>query len=244
MINALAGLMGGLLRQVYALVSNIGTEPEQVSYLAISIVVTTIIFKLLMLPFKVSQTKSRLRMTELQPQIQELQRKYKNDPQTLARKQQELYKEANYNPLTGCLPMLLQFPIILSFYRIFLYPAKFAFTTPGVYDAMQKNLFYISNLDHPDKTIIFPLIAAGLTALASYLTQKNNTQNTGDNDQAEQAQQTMKTMMYMMPIMIFIFARRMAAGLVLYWIVNNISMIVEETVTKFIIDKKSEEDQA
>ncbi len=87
MINALAGLMGGLLRQVYVIVSNIGTEPEQVSYLAISIIVTTIIFKILMLPFKVTQTKSRLRMTELQPQIQELQRKYKNAPRNMARTQ-------------------------------------------------------------------------------------------------------------------------------------------------------------
>ncbi len=109
---------------------------------------------------------------------------------------------------------------------------------------MQKNLFYINNLDHPDKTIIFPLIAAGLTAFASYLTQKNNAQDTVDNEQAQQAQQSMKMMTYMMPIMIFVFARRMAAGLVLYWIINNISMIMEEIVTKFIIDKKSEEEQA
>lgn len=68
-------------------------------------------------------------------------KKYEKDPQLLAQKQSQLYKEAQFNPLSGCLPMLVQFPVLLAFYRIFMFPTKFAFTNPEFYASIQKNFF-------------------------------------------------------------------------------------------------------
>lgn len=111
----LGNILGSLLKFVYDLVSNIGPEPEKFSYLAMAIIITTILFKLLLLPLNLHQAKSSKKMAEIQPLMKEVQNKYKSDPQTMNVKLQELYKEHNYNPAGGCLPLLVQFPIIFAF---------------------------------------------------------------------------------------------------------------------------------
>ncbi|MDO5713931.1 MAG: YidC/Oxa1 family membrane protein insertase [Tissierellia bacterium] len=234
--------MGKLLRFVYDMVSGIGgTEPEVISFFAIAIIVTTIIFKICLLPLNISQTKNQLKMAELQPEMQKLQKKYKNDAQTLAIKQQQLYKEANYNPLSGCLPLLIQFPVIIAFYRVFRFPSEFAFTEPGLYESISKNFFYLSNLDHPDKTMILPIIAAVSTFLLSWMTQKKQKELSGNNPQADQAQGMMNSMTYFMPLMILWISRRLAAGLILYWIVSNLFSTVQQLISNSLINKTEEE---
>ena len=78
----LGNLFGGLLKLVFDMVSSIGTEPEYFSYYAISIIITTIIFKFILLPISLHQSKSTEKMNEIQPKMKEIQNKYKNDPQT------------------------------------------------------------------------------------------------------------------------------------------------------------------
>ncbi len=116
----LGGILGKLLKFVYDMVSTIGAEPENLSFYAIAIIITTIIFKLLLLPINLQQAKSTKKMGELQPQMKEIQTKYKNDPQTQQVKMQELYKKHNYNPASGCLILLIQMPIIFAFFLQFL----------------------------------------------------------------------------------------------------------------------------
>ena len=175
-------------------------------------------------------------MAKLQPEMKKIQKKYEKDPQLLAQKQSQLYKEAQFNPLSGCLPMLVQFPVLLAFYRIFMFPTKFAFTNPEFYASIQKNFFFIQNLDKVDPTgMIFPIIAAFFTWLSTYIVQKSN-----KAPSTEQSEQMMRTMSMMMPIMIFVFARKMAAGLVLYWIVGSIYTIFQQYVSNKIIEKEKE----
>lgn len=216
-----------------------GTEPKAISFYAISIIITTIIFKLVLLPLTLMQTKNQMKMAEVQPKMKKIQEKYKNDLQTLQAKQQELYKETGYNPLSGCLPMLIQFPVIIAFYRIFRFPTEFAFTDPTFYAAMQKNFFFIETLDNPDPTqLILPLVAALLTGLTSYLAQHNKAQESMSN---EQTQSTMKTLMFMMPLMIFWIGRRMSAGLILYWIANSIFTLVQQAISNKMVNNTAEE---
>lgn len=241
MMDFLGGILGKLLRFVYDMVSGMGPEPENISFFAISIIVTTIIFKLLLLPLNASQTKNQEKMAELQPKMKELQKKYGYDQQTLLMKQQELYRKADYNPMSGCLPMLIQMPIILAFYRIFQNPAKFAFTEPGFYDSIAKNFFYLSNLDNPDPTMILPIIAAASTFLTSYLAQRNQREIQGDDPQAEQAQGMMNTMTMIMPLMILWISRKLAAGLVLYWFISSLFSIVQQLISNTKIKQAEEE---
>ena len=236
MINALASFFGTILHGIYNFVASIGSEPGAISYYAIAIIITTLLFRLALLPLNLFQTKNQLKMAKLQPEMKKIQKKYEKDPQLLAQKQSQLYKEAQFNPLSGCLPMLVQFPVLLAFYRIFMFPTKFAFTNPDFYASIQKNFFFIQNLDHPDPTkLAMPIIAAFFTWLSTYIVQKSN-----KAPSTESSEQMMRTMSMMMPVMIFMFARRMAAGLVLYWIVGSIYTIFQQYMSNKIIEKEKE----
>lgn len=230
----LGNILGGLLRFVYDLVSNIGTEPESFSFYAMAIIITTIIFKLLILPLNLQQVKSTKKMNELQPQMKEIQTKYKNDPQTQQIKLQELYRNNNFNPASGCLPLLIQMPIIFAFFAVFREPAKYAFTEPGFYESMNKTFLWIKNLEHADPYLWgLPLLAALTTYIQSAIMMQPSTD--------PQAQTTQRTMNYFLPIMIFMAARGFAAGLALYWVISNIFTIIQQLISNRSLGKIKEE---
>ncbi|TJX13665.1 membrane protein insertase YidC [Tissierella creatinini] len=233
MTGFLGKIMGSVLKFVYDIVSNIGAEPEHFSFFAIAIIITTIIFKLILLPFNLHQAKSSKKMAEIQPIMKEIQTKYKSDPQTMNAKLQEAYKENNYNPASGCLPLLVQFPIILAFFAVFREPAKYAFTEPGVYEAMNKTFFWITNLDVPDPYLWgLPLLSAITTFI--------QTKTMGNQSQDPQTASTMKTMNIIMPVMIFFAAKGFAAGLALYWLVGNIFTIIQQLISRRSLPKVKE----
>ena len=97
MMNFLGNILGGLLKMVFDMVSSMGPEPESISFYAIAILITTILFKLILLPVSLHQNKSTKKMNEIQPKIKEIQAKYKSDPQTQQAKMAAIYKEHNYN---------------------------------------------------------------------------------------------------------------------------------------------------
>jgi len=234
MRNFLGNILGGMLKFIYDLVSNIGTEPDKFSYYAMAIIIATIIFKLLILPLNLQQIKSTKKMNEIQPEMKKIQNKYKNDPQTMQIKMQELYKKYNYNPMSGCLPLLIQFPILFAFLAVFREPAKYAFTDPAFYQAMNKAFLWIPNLEHPD-TILWglPLLAA----LTTYLQSKAITPANAD----PQTQSTQKMMSYFFPIMIFFTARSFPAGLALYWVISNLFTAVQYSISNRSTGKIKEE---
>lgn len=180
-------------------------------------------------------------MAELQPEVQKLQQKYKNDQQTLALKTQQLYKEANHNPLMGCLPLLIQFPIIISFFYIFRDPQKYAFTDPSMYQSMAKNFFYLTNLENVDRTMILPFIAAGLTLGTSLLMQKIQAKTNPQAKKMADQQGMMKMMLYMGPVMILFAGQRLAGGIALYWSVSNAFTLIQQLISYKSIDDAEEE---
>lgn len=234
MMNFLGNLLGGLLKFVYDIVSNIGVEPEQFSYYAMAIIITTIIFKLLLLPIGISQSKSSKKMNVIQPKMKAIQDKYKNDPQTMQMKMTELYKEEKYNPASSCLILIVQLPIILAFFKVMREPAKFVFKTPGVYEAINKTFLWIPNLENPDPYMWgLPLLAA----LTTFLQSKTMAQPGGD----EKQQSTMKMMTMFLPIMIFFAAKGFAAGLALYWVLSNTFTIIQQLISNRSLGNVKEE---
>ncbi len=232
----LGNILGSLLRFVYDMVSATGIETKYVSYYALAIIITTIIFKLALLPLSISQVKSSKKMSELQPLMKEIQTKYRNDPQTQQKKLQELYREHNYKPSGSCLMLLVQMPILFAFFAVFRDPAKYAFTEPGFYEAMNKSLFWIANLDLPDTNIWgLPLLTGLTTYLHSWVMMQS--QQTGGNEQAQSMQ---KSMLYFMPIMIFFTARSFPGGLALYWVVSNLFSIIQQLISNLSMGKVKE----
>lgn len=123
--------MGWLLRMLYNIIVSVFDSPILSAY-AMALIIATVLFKLVLMPLTLKQTKSMKVMQDLNPKLQELQKKYSKDPQTLQRKQLELYKEANYSPFSGCLPMLIQMPILIAFFYVIRNP-EFAFNDFGEY---------------------------------------------------------------------------------------------------------------
>jgi len=93
----------------------------------LAIILFTVFIKLLLLPLSIQQYKSSLKMQEMQPLIQEIQRKYKNDPQKQSEELMNLYKEHNFSPASGCLTSFIQLPIIVSLYYVIREPLTYMF---------------------------------------------------------------------------------------------------------------------
>lgn len=250
--------LGALVKILYKVVSVLDT-PILSAY-AISIILATIMFKLVLMPLTLKQTKSMKVMQDLNPKIKELQEKYGKDPQTLQRKQAELYKEANYNPMSGCLPMLIQMPILIAFFYVIQQPLKFVFQDQAFFDAMNKSFLWIRDLGFTENHLFIdgdlnsvnglglfgttlpfigsavPILAA-ISGYSTYLTSKMTAQPSMN----EQQESTQRTMTMMMPVMLFVFSIQMPAGLALYWVVSNIFQVVQQYVILNSSKKPKEE---
>ncbi|MDI9502563.1 MAG: YidC/Oxa1 family membrane protein insertase [Tissierellia bacterium] len=237
-MSLLRNILGSLIRVVFQFVSSVlPQEPASISYLAISIIITTIIFKLAMLPITLKQIRSQREMQKMQPLMQELQRKYKNNPEIMNKKLQELYKEHNYNPAGGCLPLLIQFPIIIAFFGVMREPGLYIFDNPAMAADIAKNFFWIPNIEFPDQILWgLPLI----NAASQYLVARLSMQNTQQGEQAQAQAQTQTMMLYAMPIMMFFFARTISAGVIIYWITSNIIELLLRTVFKRVYEVREE----
>lgn len=237
MIDIFARPLGALLKLVFDFAANIGLESAHISAYAVAIIITTVIFRLILLPLSLKQTNSMKKMQEIQPQLAELQKKYKNDPQTLQAKTMEIYKENKVNPFGGCLPLLIQMPIIIAFFRVLQDPIKYVFQSEALYGEISKVFLWIPNLELSDPFLWgLPLIAAVTTFIQSKMM---STQQAGAGN--EQAQRTQKTMNYFFPVMIFWFSKSFPAGLALYWVMGNIFQIVQQYITNRSLVKVREE---
>lgn len=238
MTKPISVILGIFIYYVYNILTKIiPNEPTNISYYAISIIVTTLILKIIVLPLTISQMKNQKKMAKLQPEIAKLQKKYKNDPQALAIKQRQFYKDANYNVLSGCLPMIVQLLILIGFYGCFYKPQVFIFKEESFYETMNKNFYYIQNLGLPDKTMILPILAAITTFITSYLATKSPAAGSGQ----DQAKSMMNSMMIVMPIMIFFMGRTLQAELIIYWTVSNIFAIVQQLIVNKVVKNSVEE---
>ncbi|NMB20646.1 MAG: membrane protein insertase YidC, partial [Firmicutes bacterium] len=171
----------------------------------LGIILTTIFVRLLLFPLTLSQNKSMVAMRKIQPELQEIQKKYANDKEEQQKQTMELYQKHKINPLGGCLPMLVQLPILWAFFRVLQ-------NIPADETAMFLGFWALSE---PDPFYIFPILAAATTFLQSKLSA------TGDMSQQ-------KSMLIVMPIMIGMFSLRLPSGLVLYWIVGNVFSIGQQ----------------
>jgi YidC/Oxa1 family membrane protein insertase len=123
MFNFIAYPIGTLLRIIY--------DTLAFKNYGFSIILLTIIIKTLVLPLTIKQYRSTSKISEIQPKLQEIQKKYKDDPQMLNQETMKLYQENNVNPTAGCLPLLIQMPILFSLYYVISQPLKYMFKLPA-----------------------------------------------------------------------------------------------------------------
>lgn len=202
----------------------------------VAIILVTILIKVIFFPLTKKGSISTARMQELQPKVQELQAKYKSNPQKLNQEMAEFYKRENYNPMSGCLPMLIQFPLFIAMYNLF----------NNHFDLRGASFIagWIGDLSLPESIWNFgefrlPLVgwsdlrALPIIYLVSQLLYGKFTQTSQPGQNANQ----MKLMMYGMPIMFFFVLYDVPSGLLLYWIVSNVLTIVQQVVINDMLKK-------
>jgi YidC/Oxa1 family membrane protein insertase len=195
-LSFLARPLFWLLDQIHALIGNWGW----------TIMVATLVLKLLFYPLSEASMRSMARMKALQPRIKALQEMYKDQREKLGKATMELYQREKVNPVAGCLPMLIQFPVFIAFYWVLLESVE-----------MRQAPFvgWIGDLSARDPWFILPVLMAG----ANYVNFKLNPQM-GDPTQ----QKMFMIMQIAMPVM-FAF---MPSGLVLYWTTNTVLSILQQ----------------
>lgn len=220
-------LFAGILQKLYALIGNYG----------ITLIVFTILIRALLFPFAISQRKSMEANKRMQPKMAELQKKYGKDKNTYNQKIMELYKEEKFNPVSGCLPLLIQIPIIFVLFSIL--------RNAGQYipqEALAQSFLWLPNMADPDVLAnVIPGLPASLpklpgvlpiiAAIFTYLTSKSTQAQTAPADPSQPKQgPDMSFMTILFPLMILFFGVTYPAGLILYWAVSNIVQYIQDLV--------------
>ncbi|MDR1164984.1 MAG: membrane protein insertase YidC [Deltaproteobacteria bacterium] len=204
--------LGWLLRFFYGFVGNYG----------VAIILVTVLIKILLWPLTAKSYKSMKNMQKLSPKVQKIREKFKDAPQEMNKEMMALYKAEKVSPMGGCLPMLLQIPFFIAFYRVL----DYALELRGA-----PFMLWIHDLSAPDRLFHFdvsvPLLSppTGIPVLtlimgATMLWQQRMTPAMGDPLQAK--------MMMLLPLVFIFFLLNMPSGLVLYWLVNNILSIFQQ----------------
>ena len=219
----------------------------------LAIAVFTILVRLVTLPLNLRQQKTSMRMQEMQPQVQAIQKKYKENPS----KMQEEFKKIGYNPaesLSGCLPTLIQFPILIGLYRAIIIllgstPLSLFELTDRIYDFVADlfnvgaalpvpNMFLWLNLSQPDPYYILPVLVFVTMYFQQKLMSPGKKKEAGKKgkkgkkqDESPMAGMT-QSMQYTMPIMFAFFSLTFASGLSIYFIFSGLIGIAISFVTK------------
>jgi len=205
----------------------------------VAIIVLTIIIRLVLAPLQqfqlVTQRRSMVEQRKLGPQVAELRKKYKNDRQKLNAETMKLYQEHGVNPLgglVGCLPLIIQMPVLIALYYVFRNFASSAHTAshflfvPNLNDNPTHHLL-IAGLPIPAIAyLVFPLLAAVTTLVQSRMLQMPP--SSSPTEQEQQTQQMQRTMVWLSPLMIGWFSLNVPAGLGLYWFVGNCVSIIQQ----------------
>lgn len=238
----------------------------------LSIVVLTVILRMIMYPLLAQQQESAAKMQEMQPKLEKLKEKYKDDREKLSAAQMELYKEAGINPFGGCLPMLVQFPIFIALYSAINFAVA---STPFQLVDLSDRLL-IPGLDgliplqstflgmdltaqpqppnNPWYALALPLLVMATTYLQFKMstasrpqTQVEKKEDDSTPNQAAAMQQSMSTVM---PIMFGFISLTLSVGLSIYFLTSNVVGIIQYSpIGKSVLDrvfgggrKKKEED--
>jgi len=209
LFQAIVDFISNVLQFLFEFTNNMGVP----SY-GIAIILLTIIIKVVLFPLTFKQIKSMKAMQTLQPEMKRIQEKHKKTPEKAQQEIMQLYKSEGVNPLAGCLPLLVQMPILFALFRAL---DNFDYT-------VIPSFLWIPNLSNPDP-IILPILVAGTMFMQMYIQQKL----TGTAATTDQAQMQ-KMFLYVMPFMLGFFARSFPAGLALYWTMFSIMGTVEQFI--------------
>lgn len=219
-LDFLNNFVVNILKSMYAMTGSYGW----------SIIIITILMRIIIFPLTLKQEQSMKKMKQHQPEIDAVRKKYKDDPQKQNEEIMRIYRENKINPAGGCLPILIQMPVFIALYYAFS-----GNTIPN--DAT----FWWFNLKQPDKLFeigrfainLFPILNMGVT----YIQMKMSSTSQGGDDPAAKQMQTMMTVM---PIMMLFIFYNMPSAVTLYYLVSGALGLI---IQYFILRKRDEDEK-
>lgn len=202
----------------YRYVQNYGT----------AIILLTVLVRIIMLPLTIKQTKSMRALQKIQPKLKKLQEKYKGDKERLQKEMMKFYAEHKVNPLSGCLPLLLQMPIFIALFRMLI----------SNEDLKRAGFLWIKSLGKPKPYSILGIkaigdpILVGLMVVTTYLSQKMIT-----------ADPQQEKMMLPMTLLMAFIALSLPSGVLLYWVTTNILTMIQQYFTVWLTESSEEGQQ-
>ena len=203
--------------------------------LGVAVIVLTVLIRLLLYPLMAQSIKSQRALTELQPKIKEIQEKFKNDKEKQAREIMGLYKQEKINPLGGCLPLLLQMPILIALFWVFmsfkdgLDPDQLAFLYSFVAlpNIPEEPMFLgLMNLAQPN---VILAVLAGICQFFQAKTASLKTKKAKSSGQMSKFPEMMqKQMLYFFPVFMFFILLRLPSAIGLYWIITALFSIGQQ----------------
>lgn len=221
--------------------------------IGIAIILLTLFVRFVLYPMNTKSIKSQKKLQEIQPLMKEIQAKYKDNKEKQAKKLMELYQKHKINPLSGCLPILIQLPILIALYRVFLNGFKdesLAIVYPFIANPGHIDPMFIGLVNLSETNFLLALMAGILQFFQTKMLMGNkdkdkdkkveeeNKEKSAEEKTQDFAQSMTKQMMYILPIMTFVFAMSFPSGLALYWVVTTLFAIIQQ----FLIMKKQDKE--
>ncbi|OIO46762.1 MAG: hypothetical protein AUJ28_02040 [Parcubacteria group bacterium CG1_02_37_51] len=203
-----------------------------------AIILITILVRLLLFPLSKSSIESQKRLQEIKPKLDELKEKHKGDKEAFGKASMELYKQEKINPMSSCLPLLIQLPILIALYQVFrngLAGLSFEYLYPFVSQPETINSVFLGVMDLSQPNVILAVV----TGISQYVQAKmimnikgaeNKPTKTGDIAGAMS-----KQMLYVMPVFTVFIGMSLPSGLILYWLISMVLTILQQY---FLFNKK------
>lgn len=214
-LDVMAEYLMKFLRLCYSGFTVSGIKIPGTHNFGIGIILLTIVIKILFIPLTHKSMKSMKKMQDIQPQLQKLREKFKDNKEELNKATMQLFREYKVSPLSGCWPMFIQLPVFFALYQALSYAIELRHApficVPSIY-------LCLNDLSAPDPYYVTPIIMGGTMVLQQWMTPSG-----GDP--------TQKKMMLLMPVVFTYLFLSFPSGLVLYWLVSNLLQIGQQLLT-------------
>jgi len=207
--------------------------------LGVAIILLTLVIKIILFPLAQKSIHSQRALQKLQPKMEELKVQYKDNREELSKAMMNLYKQEKINPLSSCLPLLIQLPILIAVYQVFIHGLKngsLDMLYPFVQNPGQLNVLAFGFLDLSQKNVILGVLAAAAQYWQSKMMISKQVKAQGTAAMMNQQ------MLYMIPGFTIVLSFTLPSGLMLYWLATTVFSIIQQEI--FIKRKEKKEPAA
>ena len=197
----------------------------------LAIIVLTAIIRIIFLPLTIKSVLSQRALNKINPKVKEIKEKHKNNPTAQQAAILQLYKDSNVNPVAGCLPLLVQFPILIALYQVFnsgFKPENLTLLYGFIHNPGLVKEMFIGIINITKSNYLLTILAG----ILQFLQARQMADSNKNTDMSKEMTALNSQMLYFFPIIIIIIGWNLPAGLMLYWITTTALSIAEQTYIK------------